>query len=146
MKKRGFLSILIIITLVIMTGLNEMSRSDINTDFNGYYADVDFDMTENNDEKIITYVNKEPYAVELTNNNIYITCTGTGENKEADEALVEKNMRIIARFRKGNSKELSNSIVANKNETVYIHLSSVFEGVSPQNEVNCDYQISITAS
>ena len=39
MKKRGLLSILIMITLVIMTGLNEMSRSEVNADFDGYYAD-----------------------------------------------------------------------------------------------------------
>lgn len=123
-----------------------MSRSDITTDFDGYYADVNFDMRENKDEKVVTYVNKEPYSVELTNNDIYITCTGHGENKEADEALVENNMRIIAKFRKEDSKELSNSIIVNKNELVYIHLSSVYEGTSPQNEVNCDYQISITAS
>lgn len=146
MKKRGLLSILIMITLVIMTGLNEMSRSEVNADFDGYYADVDFDMTQNNDEKIVTYVNKEPYSVELTNNDIYITCTGSGANKEADEALVEKNMRIIAKFRKEDEKNLSNSIIVNKNELVYIHLSSVYEGASPMNEVNCDYQISITAS
>ena len=107
------------------------------------YADVELNNTELNDSEELTYKNTNPYAVELTNKNIEIICTGTGSTKEEDEILAKKNFKVFAKFKKNGEKTAKERIILEKNEEAIIEISSSYEGIKPQNEVSCQFGIDI---
>lgn len=109
---------------------------------------VNLDQRTGNDdnEEIITYTNPHSFPVLINQDDITINCTGTGSNKEADELLVKNNYNIKARFSKEQKGVLSNELLVAKNEKVYIHVISEYEGQMPTNAVSCQYSLNITAS
>ena len=137
---KTLLTIMIVFTIVV--SYNETSK--------GYqeeptlaYDNVDFDMTNNLDKEYVKFTNTYNYTVELTGNDIYLVATG--ETRE-DEELVEKNMKINVKFKKEGSSVLQDTIIVAKKETVYIVISSNYEGELPSNEVNIQYGINISLS
>ena len=100
-------------------------------------------MTNNLDKEYVKFTNTYNYTVELTGNDIYLVATG--ETRE-DEELVEKNMKINVKFKKEGSSVLQDTIIVAKKETVYIVISSNYEGELPSNEVNIQYGINISLS
>lgn len=137
---KTLLTIMIVFTIVV--SYNETSK--------GYqekptlaYDNVDFDMTNNLDKEYVKFTNTYNYPVELTENDIYLVATG--ETRE-DEQLVEKNMKINVKFKKEGSSVLEDTITVAKKETIYIVISSNYEGELPSNEVNVQYGINISLS
>ncbi len=96
---------------------------------------------------VITYTNKNGYTVNLTQKDITVICNGSGSTKEADEALVSKNMKIKAAFSEDEHGKKYDSLLVNNKETVYIHVISTYSGDKlPMNEVYCDYSVNILAA
>lgn len=107
-------------------------------------AVLDMDNTQNVNK--IKFTNTNSYPVELGTNNIELICTGSGEAKDHDEFIVSRNMRIKAAFAKSEDATKYDSLLVNKNETVYIFVVNEYIGEEyPMNEVNCNYNIDILA-
>lgn len=107
--------------------------------------DTSFTNESKSKENIITYKNEYKYSLTLNESNIKIKCNGSGENKEDDEALVEKNIKIKVLYSKDKIHKYE-SIKIDKDETVYIYISNQYEGTYPTNEVSCSYSINIDAA
>lgn len=148
MKKRNYLKYLlipgVILILLASTGRITTSKQDIDDSLS--YTSLELDMSDDTAKEYITYKNNFSYPVELTNNDIYVICTGNGENKEVDEALVEKNLKITAKFKKNAEDKPEDSYVVGKNEEVLIEISSNYEGDKPINEVSCRFGVNIGLS
>ena len=116
---------------------------------NGYISEnsINFDrmVLSNTDSTsdIIKFTNTNKYPIEMSQNDITINCTGTGETKEYDENLVSNNYSIVIKFSKNLNSNLYNSLLVPKGETIYIHVLSEYNGNMPINQVNCDYSLDI---
>lgn len=126
---------------------NSISMLTGNGTVNNDVIEYDKSMLDENNNKytnVISYTNPNGYAVTLTENNIKITCKGSGANKEKDEALVRKNFKIKARFSNSKNGKKEESIVIGKRDTAYIFITEQYDSSEyPTNEVNCSYSISI---
>lgn len=101
------------------------------------------DLDDSSEDKVITYTNNNNYRVSLNESNVVVNCNGTGSNKEDDEALVKKNLKISVFYSK-NKKDKVKDIKVEKDEMVYIHILPLYEGKEkPKNEVTCNYSINI---
>lgn len=109
------------------------------------FANQTFDSNKQNVE-IIEYTNTFNHPVEIKNNDIIITCTGSGETKDSDEELARKNYSINARFSTKKDSELFSTLSVAVNQTVYIHVISEYTGELPQNPVECQYKLNVTSS
>jgi len=109
------------------------------------YQDKVFDSNKSNTE-IIEFTNPYSYPVEINSSDIIITCTGSGETKESDEALARKNYHISAKFSEEKNGKLYNSLSVPKNNKIYIHIISEYSGDLPQNSVDCKYSLNIASS
>lgn len=107
--------------------------------------DTSFTNESKSKENIITYKNEYKYSLTLNESNIKIKCNGSGENKEDDEALVEKNIKIKVLYSKDKIHKYE-SIKIDKDETAYIYISNQYEGTYPTREVSCSYSINIDAA
>lgn len=111
------------------------------------YGNVVLDMDNFENVDVITYTNKASTSITLDTSNISVTCKGTGENAKRDEALVEKNIDIKAAFSKSHQGNKYDSLEVLKKEKVYVFVTSKFMSKEyPQNEVTCEYTISLLAS
>ena len=111
------------------------------------YGNTVVDMDNKDNIEVITYTNKNGYTVNLTQKDITVICNGSGSTKEADEALVSKNMKIKAAFSEDEHGKKYDSLLVNNRETVYIHVISTYSGDKlPMNEVYCDYSVNILAA
>lgn len=137
---KTLLTIMIVFTIVV--SYNETSKS-YQEEPTLAYDNIDFDMTNNLDKEYVKFTNTYNYPVVLTGNDIYLVATG--ETRE-DEELVEKNMKINVKFKKEGSSVLEDTITVAKKETIYIVISSNYEGELPSNEVNVQYGINISLS
>lgn len=148
MRKRNYLSYLLIIgiILILLVSNSNITTSKQVEDDSLSYASLELDMSDGSAKEYITYKNTFSYPVELTNNDIYVICTGTGENKEADETLTEQNLKITAKFKKNAEDIAEDSYVVDKNEEVLIEISSIYEGEKPKNEVSCRFGVNIGLS
>lgn len=104
-----------------------------------------FDSNKQNTE-IIEYTNTYNYPVEIKSSDIIITCTGTGESRNEDEALARKNYKIIAKFSEEKNGELFSTLSVSVGEHVYIHIISEYNGELPKNPVECEYKLNVTSS
>ena len=110
------------------------------------YDLTDTNLDDSSEDKIITYTNKNNYRISLNESNVVVNCIGTGSNKEDDEALVKKNLKISVFYSK-NKKDKVKDINVEKDEMVYIHVLPLYEGnKKPKNEVTCNYSINIQAA
>lgn len=143
------LSILVISFIVLKSNTDEKPFELIGD--NGYmenssvsYQDQVFDKNDSNTE-IIEYTNTFNYPVEIKENDIIITCTGSGITKEEDEALAEKNYHINAKFSETKTGELYSSLKVPKKSKAFIHIVSEYLGDLPTNPVSCEYKLNIQA-
>lgn len=110
------------------------------------FGNVVLDMDNNQNVNKVKFTNTNSYPVELGTNSIELICTGSGVEKEHDEFIVSKNMRIKAAFAKTEDDTKYDSLLVNKNETVYIYIVNEYVGEEyPMNEVNCNYNVDIQA-
>lgn len=108
------------------------------------FGNVVLDMENNQNIDKIKFTNTNNYPVELGTSSIDLICTGSGVNKEKDEFIVSKNMHIKASFAKGENATKYDSLLVNKDETIYIFIASQYDGDEyPLNEVNCNYRVNI---
>lgn len=108
------------------------------------FGNVVLDMDNNQNINMVKFTNTNNYPVELGTSSIDLICTGSGENKEADELLVSKNMKVRTSFAKSENDTKYDSMLINKNETVYIFIANEYVGEEyPLNEVNCNYNVNI---
>lgn len=101
--------------------------------------------SNNANTDIIKYTNTYNYPVEIRSSDIIITCTGSGESKDEDEALARKNYNINAKFSNELNGELYSTLSVPVNKTVYIHIISKYDGELPSNPVECEYSLNVTS-
>lgn len=108
------------------------------------FGNVVLDMDNNQNINVVKFTNTNSYPVELGTSSIDLVCTGSGENKEEDEFIVSKNMKVKASFAKSENDTKYDSMLIKKNETVYIFIANEYVGEEyPLNEVNCNYNVNI---
>lgn len=96
--------------------------------------------------EVIKYTNTYNYPVEIKSSDIIITCTGVGEFKEEDEALVKSNYSIKAKFSNELNSEQYSTLSVSVGQTVYIHVITAYNGIEPKNPVECEYSLTVTSS
>ena len=149
MKLKGFLKYLFILCtiFVVIISYNKITTGKSEDNELLSYANVELDMSESDSAKeYLTYKNTNSYPVELRNTDVYVICTGSGENKENDEELVENYLEITAKFKKNMNDEAKDTIIINKKEEVLIEISSNYTGEMPTNPVSCKYGLDIDIS
>lgn len=112
----------------------------------GNIANLNDQVLKGNDSnvEIIEFTNIYNYPVELNKNDITITCNGTGENKDEDEALVSNNYKLNAMFSDKKNGQLSNSLLVKQGNKAFIYVMSEYQGALPSNEVACKYSIQVS--
>lgn len=107
-------------------------------------ADANLNDTNHDSLSMTQYTNTTSHDIRLDVSNIKLTCRGKGSNREKDELIVEKNMKINALFSKVQNNEKQSSLVIGSGETVNIYVSTEYTGeIFPENEVNCGYKIAV---
>lgn len=108
------------------------------------FGNVVLDMDNNQNVNMIKFTNTNNYPVEIGTSSIDLVCTGFGENKEEDEFLVSKNIKVKTSFAKSENDTKYDSMLVKKNETIYIFIANEYMGDEyPLNEVNCNYNVNI---
>ena len=135
------------VTVIVLTSGNKATKgaSDVNTGTIAY-DNLDLDLSKSVDSEFIEYTNTNSHPVNLTNRDIFIVCTGSGSTKDEDEALCRQNMKLSVLFFETKNGIGEESIVVDKNETIYIKVSSSYEGTYPKSEVQVQYGINISVS
>lgn len=107
------------------------------------YGNQVFDENKENVE-VIEYTNKFNYPVELKESDIILNCIGSGNSKEDDEELAQKNYHIKAKFSKNKNGEKMSSLLVPEKSKAYIFVVSEYDGDKPINPVSCEYSLSIS--
>lgn len=157
MKLGRFLGVILSIGIVIFAIMNGevdskenngpielASANGVISDTGVEFGNVVLDMEDNQKVNKVKFTNTNSNPVHLETSSIELICTGSGKNKESDEFIVSKNMKIKASFAKSDTDTKYDSLLVKKNETVYIFIASEYEGEEyPMNEVNCNYNVDI---
>ncbi|MCX4249356.1 MAG: hypothetical protein OSJ65_06315 [Bacilli bacterium] len=147
----GVILSILVISFIVLKQFNTDEQPFELIGDNGYmenssisYQDKVLNKNESTKE-IIEYTNTNNYPVEIKNNDIIITCTGSGSTKEEDEALAEKNYHINAKFSETKNGSQYSSLKVPRKSKAFIHVVSEYLGDLPNNSVSCEYKLNIQA-
>ena len=135
------------VTVILLTSGNKATKGLSDTTSGQIaYDNLELDLSKSTDSEFVEYTNTNSNPVSLTNKDIFIVCTGSGSTKEEDEAICRQNMKLKVLFFEDKNGIGEESILVDKNETIYIKVSSSYEGEYPKSEVQVQYGISISVS
>ena len=124
-----------------------VQANEVVRDGNTFAGNQVLDMENTEEVEILTFTNKESHSVMLNKSSIQVVCHGSGEHKEHDEALVERNLKIKASFSATKKGLRHDSLSVEEKGEAYIFINSSYEGDEyPLEEVSCKYNIQIQAS